>query len=50
MMQRLRQKSIIRTDTNSWLLILSDDFTWHHYARLREIHFSILLDGNLVEG
>jgi hypothetical protein len=50
MMQRLRQKSIVRTDTNSWLLILCDDFAWHHYARLRVIHLPALLGENLVEG
>lgn len=40
----------LRTDTIVWLSKLYDDSTERFSVGLREIHLSILLDGNLVKG
>jgi hypothetical protein len=50
MMQRLRHFLLIRIDTFIGVFNFIDDFAYHLYARLREIHLSIHLGENLVEG
>jgi hypothetical protein len=50
MMQRLRHRFKIRTDTMMWLFFSVMILASHLCAILREIHLSTLLGKNLVEG